>query len=63
RGELRQRFIEFQRVGPVVIIGLIMLDNMMGQQGRLGPISWPIVHLLNLLMEWLGGAHASLFLI
>lgn len=61
RGEMRERFIEFQRFGPLAIIALIVLDNMMGRQGSLGPISWPIVHLLRLLLSVLGGQNAHLF--
>lgn len=55
RGQARMRFIEFQRYGPFVILGLIVLDNMMISRGLPGPISWPIINIVKLLLKVTGG--------
>jgi Zn-dependent protease len=62
RGEARIKFIEFQQFGPFVILALVLLDNYMGARGNLGPISWPIIHALKLLVAGIGGGHAHLLL-
>ncbi len=54
-GQARMRFIEFQRYGPFVILGLIVLDNMMISRGLPGPISWPIINIVKLLLKVTGG--------
>jgi Zn-dependent protease len=61
RGEARMRFIEFQRYGPFMIFGLIILDNMLNSQGLPGPISWPINNLVQLLLKVSGGRMDRLF--
>lgn len=60
RGEARDRFIEFQRLGPAFIIGLIILDNLLRRSGHMGPITWPIYHAADLLLSTIGGGWQSL---